>query len=122
MNEINRNFPRCNEYSQQSFRGILHEEAQWSDEEYFKLENSLYDLAAQYQETEALPKEVAWRVMNIFSHTLLLFSCHFDPNDAFKIQGLNTEEICDRRERFQLMFEGFFSGTMPDKDHFDYSE
>lgn len=122
MNEINRNFSNCDEYSDQSFTGQLHEEATWCNEEYFKLENYLYELADHYREAESLPKAILWRVMRIFSYTLFSISCHFDPNDVFTIEGLNREEIYDRRERFQLMFEGFFSGTMPDKNDFDYSE
>ena len=121
MNEINRNFPWCDEHSDESFLGILHEEDKWSDSEYFKLENDLYALSVKYNDSETLPREVVWRVMRVFSHSMLLLGCHFNPNDGFEIKNLNSEDIRERTERLQNMFEGFFQGTMPDKDDFKYT-
>lgn len=122
MHEINRNFPWCDEYSEKSFLGILHEEAKWSDEEYFKLENNLHDLSIKYKDSETLPREMTWRVMRIFSLAMLFLGCHFDPNDIFVIDGLNIEELYQRRERLQLMFEGFYQGTMPADEGFEYTK
>lgn len=121
MHEINRNFPWCDEHSDKSFLGILHEEGKWSDEEYFKLENNLHELSIKYKDSENLPREVAWRVMRIFSCSMHYLGCHFDSNDGFVIRGLNRKEIYERRERLELMFEGFFQGTMPKDESFEYT-
>ena len=121
MKEINRNFAWCDDYSDKSFLGVLHEEDIWSDMEYLKLENDLYELSTKYKDTDSLPREVVWRIMRIFSNSMLLLGCHYNPSDGFEIKNLNSEEIRQRTERLQVMFEGFFQGTMPDKDDFKYT-
>lgn len=52
MKHINRNFPWCDEYDDDSFAGTLNEQCLWSDEEYFKLDNELYDLAEKYKDAD----------------------------------------------------------------------
>ena len=121
MNEINRNFAWCNDYSDKSFLGILHEEYIWSDIEYLKLEDNLFELSAEFKDSSLFPREVVWPVMRIFSYSMLLLGCHFNPNDGFEIKNINSEDITERTERLQVMFEGFFQGTMPDKDDFSYT-
>lgn len=121
MSEINRNFPWCDENSDDSFIGILHEEYKWSDTEYFKLDKEIYELSVQYKESESIPRELAWRTLRIFSILMQYIGCHFDPNDGFKIKELTNEQIYHRRERAQLVFEGFFKGEMPDQKFFEYS-
>lgn len=120
MNQINRNFPWCNEYDDNSFSGKLNEKRTWSDEEYFKLDNGLYDLAKEYKDAEQLPRELVWRVMRIFSYVMMTISCHSNPKDGYEIKNLDNEAIFDRRERFQLVFEGFFKGEMPKTKYFEY--
>lgn len=115
MNEINRNFVWCSEYSDQSFVGRLHEEAIWDDEQYFRLENYLYEECEKYSNQAELPRNIFWPAMQIYSYLSFSISCHFDPNDGFVLKELNTEQICNRRERLQGVFEGFFKGEMPDK-------
>jgi hypothetical protein len=44
---------------------------------------------------------------------MLLLGCHFDPNDGCRIRDLSPEDAYEWRERFQLVFEGFFSGNWP---------
>ncbi|MBD3658300.1 Imm41 family immunity protein [Marinobacter sp.] len=120
MKHIDRNFPWCDEYDDESFTGILNEKCTWSDEEYFKLDNELYDLAEKYKDADQLPRELVWRVMRIFSYVMMTIGCHSNPNDGFEIKALNDEQLFDRRERFQLVFEGFFRGTMPKTQYFEY--
>lgn len=120
MKHINRNFPWCDEYDDCSFTGFMNERRRWSDEEYFKLDNELYDLAEKYGNLEQLPRELAWRIMNIFSYVMLTIGCHYDSNDLYEFENLSDAELCDRRERFQLVFEGFFRGEMPNIGYFEY--
>lgn len=87
-NEIDRNFPGCSDYSDKSFLGLLHEQGQWSDIEYKRLDTELYILASKYGDSENLPRELAWRSMRIFSHTMLLIGCHFDNNDGCRISNI----------------------------------
>lgn len=119
MKEINRNFPWCDEHTDLSFSGILHEEYIWSDEEYLKLDNELYTLAKEYNHSNTIPRELVWRCMRIFSLIMLYIGCHFDDNDSYRITNLTNDELYLRRERLQLVFEGFFQGKMPNKKYLE---
>ena len=114
---IARNFAWCSEYDERSFSGRLHEENIWDWDECWLLEKALYDLAASGD----FQRDVAWPVFRIFSYGLLLLGCHFDPNDTFQVRDFSGEEVHDLRERFQLVFEGFFAGEMPDQSIFERS-
>jgi hypothetical protein len=120
MKHINRNFPWCDEYDEDSFTGTLNEKHSWSDEEYFKLDDELYDIAEKYNEMDQLPRELVWRIMRIFSYVMMTIGCHYSPNDGYTIENLDDEQLFDKRERFQLVFEGFFKGEMPKTKYFDY--
>lgn len=120
MNQINRNFPWCNQYDDHSFVGILNEKCTWSDEEYFKLDDALYELANKYNGAEQLPRVLVWRVMRIFSYVMMTIGCHSNPNDGYELEGITEEELFAKRERFQLVFEGFFKGDMPKTQYFEY--
>ena len=119
MNQILRNFPHCKEYSENSFTGIFHEKLKWDDIEYFKLEEELYEQCNIYKSVD-LPRDLSWPAMRIFSFLMLSLGCHSDPKDGFEIEDLSQEQIWDRRERVQLVFEGFFKGGMPNKKHLEY--
>ena len=120
MKHINRNFAWCREYSDASFSGRVHEAGEWHDDEYFLLEEAIYEAAARYGNRGEIPRELSWRIMRIFSLLLVSFSAHYDPNDYFQFSGLSDEQIHMRRERIQLVFEGFFSGEMPAKNTLEY--
>lgn len=120
MNHINRNFPWCDEFDDSSFTGTLNQKCTWSDEEYFKLDNELYDLAKKYNNAEQLPRELVWRLIRIFSYVMMTIGCHSNPNDGYQIENLDDEAIFDRRKKFQLVFEGFFKGEMPKTKYFEY--
>jgi len=120
MNQILRNFPHCKEYSDDSFLGIFHEQQEWDDTEYFKLEDELYEQCKIYTTVDSLPRDLSWPAMRIFSFVILSLGHHSNPNDGFKIKGLSQEQIRDRTERVQLIFEGFFKGEMPNKKYLEY--
>ncbi len=110
---IARNFPGP-EHDDASFLGRLHEEWLWDSDEYWKLEWALYQLATKTRRS----RDITWRIFRIFSHAFLSVNCHFDPRDAFRIGNLADDEICELRERLQLVFEGYFSGSMPKLSNF----
>ena len=120
MKHINRNFPWCDEYSDNSFTGIFHEKQIWNDEEYFLLENEIYDLTSRLKDTESIQREAAWRIMRIFSYLMMSLGCHSNPDDGFKIKNMSSEEHRSRVERLQFVFEGFFRGEMPNKEYLEY--
>ena len=116
--EIARNFPHCDEHSDDSFLGRLHELRTWSVDEYWTYEAALYELARDYHDAPDLPREIAWRVVRIFSHAMLLSRCHFDPVDGCRIENLTDAQVVEWLERLQLVTEGFFQGEMPEQCYF----
>jgi len=110
---IARNFAWCAEHDDCSFSGRLHEEGLWDRGEYWLLERALYELAKA-----DTSQELTWRVFRIFSYCFMVIGCHFDRNDGFKITNIKRRELYELRERFQLVFEGFFSKDMPDQKSF----
>ena len=120
MYQINRNFSGSKHYSEKSFIGIFHEDELWDDKEYFLLEEEVFALCEQYSGDKCLPREVVWPVMRIFSYLMLTLGCQYDPDDYFNLSNLSHEQYISRRERIQLVFEGFFLGKMPNKKHLEY--
>lgn len=111
---IARNSSGCVEYDENSFIGCLHEQNIWHREEYWLLEKALYDLSEQSNEPET-----NHRIFCIFSRVFLLLCAHYDDNDVFHIENLSRQELYDLRERWQVVFEGYFSGYMPSQTIFE---
>lgn len=120
MLPINRNCPENNAYSDDSFTGLLHEQCHWSDEEYFKLDDALHQLARLYQDESLLPREITWPLMRIFSFVMMTIANHYNKNDLYRIENLTDEQLFERKTRFQQVFEGFFNGSMFPTHFFDY--
>lgn len=114
-----RNFPHCAEFSDDSFLGIYHEQQLWNEEEYWKLDKAIYQLAEKHNGKD-IPRSIAWPIMRIFSYLMMSIQAHDDSNDGFKILNVDSDSLFNWRERFQLVVEGFFSGKMPANDIFEY--
>ncbi|MBQ0138191.1 MAG: hypothetical protein KBT36_02745 [Kurthia sp.] len=110
---ILRNFPHNGLYDDSSFLGKLHEEKLWDIEEYWLLEWGIYNLEKSASE------KLDWEVFRIFSSIMLSISSHLDKNDYFKIKNLKRPKLYELRERVQLVFEGYFSQTMPEQNIFE---
>ncbi|MEH6451362.1 MAG: hypothetical protein V7765_22055, partial [Oleispira sp.] len=80
-----------------------------------------YILAEKYSDADCMPRAIAWPITKIFSYLMMSFLAHHNKNDYFSIKGLDSEQVFERRERVQLVFEGFFKGEMIANDCFDYS-
>lgn len=111
---IARNCPRGAEYDETSFVGRVHEEGLWDWEEYWLLEQALYVLCG-----EPPTREMYGSIFRSFGYCFAAFGQHHDPNDGFRITNLDSEELRDGQERLQLVFEGFFEGTMPAPEAFE---
>lgn len=115
VNCIFKNFPGSVEYSRSSFVGIFHEECVWDDNTYVELEDALYELSEKHKNMSSFPRQEYWPAMRIYSYLANTLGCHFDPNDGFKLQNLSIEQVCNRRDRLQQVFEGLFKGEMPER-------
>lgn len=118
MREILRNFPHCEEYRDDSFVGIWHEEGLFNEMEYWKLDKEIFDLSVLYC-SENIPREIAWPLTRIFSYIMMSIQAHYNPNDGFQVENLDDLQMFEFRERLQLVIEGFFKGKMPKNKDFD---
>ncbi|MFS1900027.1 Imm41 family immunity protein [Vibrio lentus] len=121
IKDLYRNFVSSSEFDDNSFIAKLHECHVWDDSEYWKLDSAIYSLASDLGASEDIPRAIAWPITRIFSYLMMTFEAHHNKNDSFEIKGLDFEEAFNRRERVQLVFEGFFEGEMIHNDSFDYS-
>jgi hypothetical protein len=120
MNHIFRNFSKCEGYSEDSFLGKFHENNIWDDDEYFKLEEAIFEVSKEYQGMKNIPRDIAWPLMQIYSYLMISLGCHFDENDGFEIKNITHDQFHARRERVKLVFEGFFSDEMPNRKYLGY--
>lgn len=107
------NFPHNSLYDELSFLGKLHEEQLWDVEEYWLLEWAIYNLEKKSSD------KLNWEVFRIFSFIMLSISSDLDGHDSFAIKNLERTEIYEFRERVQLIFEGYFSKSMPKQNIFE---
>ena len=110
---ILRNFPHNNLYDDLSFLGKLNEEQSWDIEEYWLLEWGVYNLEKNS------PEKLDGEIFRIFSVIMLCISSHLDQNDYFKIKNLKRSELYEMRERVLLVFEGYFSSSIPEQNIFE---
>lgn len=120
IDEVLRNFPWADAYTDRSFCGRFHEEGIWDDEEYFMLEDALYELGYQSVGQASLERSVAWPTMRIYSYLMMSLGCVRDPSDPFALKNVSGDQFIARRERLLLVFEGFFRGEMPDRETLEY--
>jgi len=122
MNEsrsiINQNFPHNSEYSDESFLGYLHEKETWIENKYWELDKAIYSLSNEFN-GENIPRDIAWPLMRIYSHTITLLLSHHSKNDGYTIKNLDDLAVQEYRERIQLVVEGFFQNKMPKNQHFE---
>lgn len=93
--------------------GIICDHQRWSPEAYWLIDKALYEL-----ETDALTdcetfRKAVREAAFTYTHLLLSFSWHFDPDDDWEYENLSSDEIYHWRERVQVTFEGFLTGAMP---------
>lgn len=118
MKDLLANFPHCDDYVDDSFTGIWHEKSMIDFDKYWQFEKSLFDLASVGNNND-IPRDIAWPITRIFSFIMSSIQSHFDANDGFCITNLDGIAMYEFRERFQGVFEGFFSGNMPNNDDFE---
>lgn len=104
------NFPHCEEFSEQSFLNILHDEHRIDMDAYWKLEWAVIQLTSPDEEYS---RDQYWPVFRIFSHLSFLFCAHAG-NGRYRITNFDNCFIYDLINRTILVFEGYFKGRIPD--------
>ena len=99
--ELNKNIPGHPDWVG-SFYDILSEYGEWNEEQYQKLLTVLHETAKNNKGQINIDKELTKTILTLQAKVLNLISSHFDNNDVFKISNLNTDEILDKKEEFEL--------------------
>lgn len=115
--EFLKNMPSNQDYFVESFLGQLHEKSIWNETQFWILDKSLHDLCYEYN-GDNLPRDILSPVLKIFSHIMLLISCHYDQNDSYSIHNLQPQDLIQFRDRVRLLFEGFIQGNLKDNKTF----
>lgn len=113
---VYQNFPHCEQWRDESFLGMLHEDARLDMSAYWWLEWALVSLT---NKDVNYPKHLIWPVFRIFSCIMNLLQANTNPADGYviaRLTGTQDAEFKEREftERVQLVFEGFFRGEVPD--------
>lgn len=110
VNIILTNFPRSDCYLESSFLGDINEKNVWCKEGYWEIEWYLCELCPNFDYN----LDLRWPIFRIFTVIFRALGSHLDENDGFYFKNLKREDVYALQERVQLVFEGFFSGSMPD--------
>jgi hypothetical protein len=118
MQNILLNFPHCDDFDDNSFVGVWHESSKLDLQKYWEFESEIFELAKQ-QNTNELPRDVAWPITRIFSYIMMSIQAHYNQKDGFELLDISDSELHEFRERFQCVVEGFFKGNMPMNGDFE---
>jgi len=99
--ELNKNIPGNPDWIG-SFYETLTEYGEWDSEKYQILLNALKELSENNKEQKTIDRELTKTLLILQAKVLNLISSHFDENDIYKISNLNTDEILDKKEEFEL--------------------
>ena len=102
-----------------SFVERLHEYSEWNKPAFWDLHKELIELAREYSLVESVPKDVAARVVALQKTVSTSFAANFNENDGFSIQNINTEELHEFMERFDMAILGVFTGQVIPESSFD---
>ncbi|WP_433692351.1 hypothetical protein [Herbaspirillum seropedicae] len=109
---IRTNFSDCPQWSSQSFLGQLRDQQKRDIQAYWKLEGAIIALMTEFSD---YPKEVSWPVFQLFDRIMLLLARHIDPSDSYRIAETSHTQAWELAERIEVLFEGFFKGSLPDE-------
>lgn len=117
LNILRSNFPHGDEFLNDSFVGLLHEDQVWNESKYWEFDRAVYHLSNQSEDRQ-IAREIAWPLMKIFSYVMGAITAHHNKNDLYSIT-IDDSALHDFRERIQVVIEGFFQNKMPNNEHFE---
>jgi len=101
QDEIVRNIPGHPDWVG-SFYERLSEYGEWNENKYQNLLAILIELAENNKGQQNIDRELIKTLLILLIKVLNLISSHFDSNDVFKISNLSTDEILNKKEKFEI--------------------
>lgn len=111
------NDPSGPHWSDESFLGQLHETGRWNIERYWEFEAALYTLMPLKCNTRK--KNANATIVRVFSYSMLMFTCHHNPDDKFTFEDLSNESLHEWQARLQAVVEGYFQELLPSPSSFE---
>ncbi|MCG7490195.1 immunity 41 family protein [Vibrio sp. Of14-4] len=116
--ELERNIPGHANW-EGSFYERLSEYGEWDSETFWVLHSELLDIAKKQDLHSPVIRELAYMLLYIQQRVLNLISAHFAENDFFEISNIDTEQLYEFRERFEMAILGTITGKVLPETSFD---
>ena len=114
---VHRNLPDNPDW-EGSFYEQLFERGEWDESEFWLLHTELIQLARSLEASREISKEIAHKLFKIYARVLGLIAAHFDPNDLYVIEDIESSRLSAFKERLDSAFGGVFSGKIPPESSF----
>jgi len=116
--ELLRNIPG-NPNWEGSFYERLTEYGEWDSKSFWLLHLDLLNIANQQVSNQPVERELAHVLLMLQQKVLTLITAHFAKNDVFQISNINTEQLYEFKERFEVAVLGAISGEVLPESSFD---
>ncbi len=116
--ELERNIPGNSSW-EGSFYERLTEYGEWNINAFWKLHYDLVNIAKNQDTDLLLDRNLAYRLLYLQQRVLTLISSHFSKDIEWEISNINSDEIYEFKERFEMAILGAVSGEVLPEDSFD---
>ena len=116
--ELERNIPG-NINWEGSFYERLTEYGEWDSKSFWVLHLELLNIAKTKNNDLNVEKDLAYMLLYLQQRILTLISAHFTSSDVFEIVNINTEQLYEFKERFEIAVLGAISGEVLPETSFD---
>jgi hypothetical protein len=116
--ELFRNIPGNSNW-EGSFYERLTEYGEWDSKSFWVLHLDLLNIAKQQISNQPVERELAYTLLQLQQKVLSLISANFAKDDVFNISNINTEQLYEFQERFEMAILGAISGEVLPESSFD---
>jgi len=116
--ELERNIPGNSNW-EGSFYERLTEYGEWDINAFWRLHFDLLNIAQNQDTALLVDRELAYRLLYLQQRVLTLISSHFSKDIEWEISNINSEQIYEFTERFEMAILGAISGEVLPEASFD---
>ena len=116
--ELLRNIPGNSNW-EGSFYERLTEYGEWDSKSFWALHLDLLNIAKQQITNQPVDRELAYMLLLLQQKVFTLTSAHFTKIDVFEISNINSEQLYEFQERFNMAILGAITGEVLPESSFD---
>ncbi len=117
MEYFNKNISGHNDW-EESFIGQLLECHTWNRDEFWRLHADITVYITTNADSGSLPRHIAGEFSRLVYLIMLMYAAHYDPQDVYRIEGVNEEELTNFIERVEWLSQSYFNGNVPNESEF----